>query len=170
MALSEEYRQRFGGVGRLYGSPALEALAQAHIAVIGLGGVGSWTAEALARSGVGELTLIEMDDICITNTNRQVHALASHIGRSKNQAVAARLRDINPEIRIHCVEDFLDTKNLTTLIGPQHHVVVDAMDAAITKSALVAYCSARKIRLVIVGFVRWQIRSHTCSGGRFSTY
>lgn len=151
MTLSIEYRQRFGGVSRLYGEAALEVLAQAHMAVVGLGGVGSWAAEALARSGVGELTLIEMDEICITNTNRQAHALASLIGQSKNQVVARRLRDINPEIRLHCIEDFLDTSNLQKLIGPQHHVVVDAMDAAMTKSALAAYCSARKIRLVTVG-------------------
>ncbi|MCR6652112.1 MAG: tRNA cyclic N6-threonylcarbamoyladenosine(37) synthase TcdA [Cellvibrionaceae bacterium] len=151
MALTEDYRQRFGGLGRLYGDAALEALAQAHMVVVGLGGVGSWAAEALARSGVGEITLIEMDDICITNTNRQAHALTSQVGRSKNKAVAARLRDINPEIRVHCVEDFLDSKNLPTIIGSQHHIVIDAMDAAITKSALVAYCSACKIRLVTVG-------------------
>lgn len=151
MTLSEEYRQRFGGVGRLYGEAALAALAQAHFVVIGLGGVGTWAAEALARSGVGELTLIEMDEVCITNTNRQSHALASQVGRSKNQVIAERLRDINPEIHIHCIEDFLDSNNLKIFIGPQHHVVVDAMDAAITKGALVAYCSARKIRLVTVG-------------------
>jgi tRNA A37 threonylcarbamoyladenosine dehydratase len=151
MTLSPEYRQRFGGVSRLYGDAALEALAQAHMVVIGLGGVGSWAAEALARSGVGELTLIEMDDVCITNTNRQSHALASQVGQSKNGVTAARLLDINPDIRLHCIEDFLDSNNLPNLIGPQHHVVVDAMDAAITKSALVAYCSARKIRLVVVG-------------------
>lgn len=151
MALSDEYRQRFGGIGRLYGEAALEALAQAHMAVIGLGGVGSWAAEALARSGVGELTLIEMDEVCITNTNRQSHALKANVGQSKNQVIAARLKGINPEIRLHCIEDFLDSNNLPTYIGPQHHVVVDAMDAAITKGALVAYCSARKIRLVTVG-------------------
>lgn len=151
MTLSVEYRQRFGGLARLYGAASLEALANAHMAVIGLGGVGSWAAEALARSGVGELTLIEMDEVCVTNTNRQIHGLTTNVGRSKNQVVAARLRDINPEIRINCVEDFLDSTNLPSLIGPQHHVVVDAMDAAITKGALVAYCCARKIRLVTVG-------------------
>lgn len=151
MTLSTEYRQRFGGVSRLYGEAALEALSRAHMAVIGLGGVGSWTAEALARSGVGELTLIDMDEVCITNTNRQTPALTSRVGQSKNQVIAERLRDINPEIRLHCIEDFLDSNNLPDYIGPQHHVIVDAMDAAITKSALVAYCSARKIRLVTVG-------------------
>src|SRR5690554_4756813 len=149
--MSPEYLQRFGGIARLYGQPALAALAKAHFAVIGLGGVGSWVAEALARSGVGELTLIEMDEVCITNTNRQSQALTSQVGQSKNQVVAERLRDINPEIRLHCIEDFLYSNNLQNHIAPQHDVVVDAMHAAITKSALAAYCSVRKIRLVMVG-------------------
>ena len=149
--LSPEYLQRFGGIARLYGQDALAALAQAHFAVIGLGGVGTWVAEALARSGVGELTLIELDDVCVTNTNRQSHALASQIGRSKNQVISERLRDINPEIRLHTHEDFIDQHNMTTLIGQQHHVVIDAMDAAHIKARLVAYCSALKIRLIVVG-------------------
>jgi tRNA A37 threonylcarbamoyladenosine dehydratase len=149
--LSPEYLQRFGGLARLYGQPALEALARAHFAVIGLGGVGTWVAEALARSGVGELTLIELDDVCVTNTNRQSHALKSQIGRSKNQVISERLRDINPEIRLHSIDDFLDQHNMTTLIGKQHHVVIDAMDAAHIKARLVSYCSAAKIRLIVVG-------------------
>lgn len=149
--LSPEYLQRFGGLARLYGQPALEALARAHFAVIGLGGVGTWVAEALARSGVGELTLIELDDVCVTNTNRQSHALKSQIGRSKNQVISERLRDINPEIRLNSIDDFLDQHNMTTLIGKQHHVVIDAMDAAHIKARLVSYCSAAKIRLIVVG-------------------
>lgn len=149
--MSPEYLQRFGGIARLYGQPALAALAKAHFAVIGLGGVGTWAAEALARSGVGELTLIELDDVCVTNTNRQSHALASQIGRSKNQVISERLRDINPEIRLHVIEDFIDQDNMASLIGKQHHVVIDAMDAAHIKARLVAYCSAMKIRLILVG-------------------
>ena len=149
--LSPEYLQRFGGIARLYGQAALAALANAHFAVIGLGGVGTWAAEALARSGVGELTLIELDDVCVTNTNRQSHALASQIGRSKNQVISERLRDINPDIRLHTIEDFIDQDNMTALIGKQHHVVIDAMDAAHIKARLVAYCSAIKTRLIVVG-------------------
>ena len=149
--LSPEYLQRFGGIARLYGQAALAALANAHFAVIGLGGVGTWAAEALARSGVGELSLIELDDVCVTNTNRQSHALASQIGRSKNQVISERLRDINPDIRLHTIEDFIDKDNMTALIGKQHHVVIDAMDAAHIKARLVAYCSAIKIRLIVVG-------------------
>ena len=151
MELSDDHRMRFGGIGRLYGEAAQLALARAHFAVIGLGGVGSWSAEALARSGVGQLTLIEMDEVCVTNTNRQIHALASQIGQSKNLALANRLRDINPEIQINSVEDFLDLENIGTHIQPHLHVVIDAMDAAHIKAALVAYCSAMKIRLITVG-------------------
>lgn len=150
-ALSSEYLLRFSGIGRLYGQRALEAIARAHFVVVGLGGVGTWTAEALARSGVGELTLIELDDVCVTNTNRQSHALKTHIGQSKNQVIATRLREINPEIIVHSVEDFLDADNMGQLIGKQHHVVIDAMDAAHIKATLVAYCLRIKVRLVTVG-------------------
>lgn len=148
---SPAYLQRFGGIARLYGEHALSALHNAHFAVVGLGGVGTWVAEALARSGVGELTLIEMDEVCVTNTNRQSHALQSMIGQSKNQVISERLRDINPEIIVHTVEDFIDDQNLHQLLGKQHHVIIDAIDAAHLKARLVAYCSAIKVRLVMVG-------------------
>lgn len=148
---SPEYLQRFGGIGRLYGQQALVALNNAHFAVIGLGGVGTWVAEALVRSGVGELTLIEMDEVCITNTNRQSHALQSTLGQSKNQVLSQRLRDINPELIIHSVEDFIDDQNMKTLIGQQHQVVIDAIDAAHLKARLVAYCLAIKVRLITIG-------------------
>jgi tRNA threonylcarbamoyladenosine dehydratase len=150
-SISPAYRLRFGGIARLYGENALLALANAHFAVIGLGGVGTWVAEALARSGVGELTLIEMDEVCVTNTNRQSHALQSNIGRSKNQIICERLRDINPEIIIHSVEDFIDQDNMKAVIGKQHHVVIDAIDAAHLKARLVAYCLAIKVRLITIG-------------------
>lgn len=149
--VTPEYLQRFGGLARLYGHTALPALTNAHFAVIGLGGVGTWVAEALARSGVGELTLIEMDEVCITNTNRQSHALQSTIGQSKNQVISQRLCDINPELIIHSVEDFIDDQNMKDLIGRQHHVVIDAIDAAHLKARLVAYCLAIKVRLITIG-------------------
>ena len=149
--LSEDYLYRFGGIARLYGRDGLEALHRAHFVVVGLGGVGTWVAEALARTGVGELTLIELDEICVTNTNRQIHALASNVGRSKNTALAERLLDINPELKIHSVHDFLTQKNLPDLIGKQHHVVIDAVDSSSVKAALVAYCSRNKIRLIMSG-------------------
>nr|WP_045855657.1 tRNA cyclic N6-threonylcarbamoyladenosine(37) synthase TcdA [Teredinibacter purpureus] len=149
--LSPDYIARFAGVGRLYGNAAMAALSTAHFVVIGLGGVGTWAAEALARSGVGELTLIELDDICITNTNRQLHALTTHIGQSKNHVMADRLLAINPDINVHCVHDFLTKTNIGDYIGEQHHIVLDAMDSVHVKAALAAFCSRHKKRLVTCG-------------------
>ncbi|MFA0810138.1 tRNA cyclic N6-threonylcarbamoyladenosine(37) synthase TcdA [Microbulbifer epialgicus] len=154
MSLSEQYLQRFGGIGRLYGNRALETLSSAHMLVVGIGGVGSWTAEALARSGVGSLTLIDLDDICITNTNRQSHALAATIGSMKIEVMAERLRQINPEIQVNSIEDFIATDNLAELIDPGRtpiDIVVDAIDNARVKAALIAYCKARKLRLITIG-------------------
>lgn len=148
---SEQYQQRFGGIGRLYGLDAMTALANAHFAVAGIGGVGTWVAEALARSGVGEITLIDMDDICITNSNRQTHALQSTIGHSKVAVMAARLRDINPEIVIHATEDFVDSDNVQTIIGTQHHVVIDATDSVNAKTALIVCARRLKKQIITVG-------------------
>lgn len=149
--LSEPYRQRFGGIARLYGETGLAHLHSAHFAVIGIGGVGTWVAESLARSGVGRLTLIDMDDICITNINRQSHALQSTIGQQKIEVMAARLRDINPEIQIHCVDDFLDQDNLALYLTAELDGVIDAIDAAYVKAALIHHCKRRKIPVVSVG-------------------
>lgn len=149
-APSEGYLQRFGGIGRLYGQNALAALHQAHFTVVGLGGVGSWAAEALARTGVGTLTLIEFDDICVTNTNRQLHAMSSTVGQNKNAYLSTRLRDINPEITLREVCDFLTQKNLSELLGKEH-VVIDAIDSAAVKAAMAAFCIRNKKRLVMAG-------------------
>lgn len=149
--MTSTHSQRFGGIARLYGDHQLQLLSQAHFAVIGLGGVGSWAAEALARSGIGELTLIEMDEICVTNINRQSHALSSTIGASKNHTICQRLLDINPELKIHSVEDFIGPGNLANLITQKHHVVIDATDSAHIKTKIVAFCSALKIRLIVSG-------------------
>ena len=149
--LSPEYLSRFGGIARLYGKEALQALSHAHFAVIGLGGVGTWAAEAMARSGVGELTLIELDDVCITNTNRQIHTLQSTIGQPKNQVMSERLQAINPELKLHTRHDFLTKTHVESYIGNQHHVVVDAMDSVHVKAALAAYCTRNKIRLITCG-------------------
>ncbi|MDQ2076639.1 ThiF family adenylyltransferase [Marinimicrobium sp. ABcell2] len=149
--LNPEYLQRFGAIARLYGESALVALSRAHFVVVGLGGVGSWTAEALARSGVGELTLIELDGVCVTNTNRQLHALKPHLGDSKNRVITERLKAINPDLVVHSEESFLTRDNMTSLIDRRHHVVVDAIDSAHVKARLAAYCSAIKLRLVMVG-------------------
>lgn len=146
-----EYQQRFAGIGRLYGVNALEAFNQAHVCVIGIGGVGSWAAEALARSGIGQLTLIDLDDICISNTNRQLHALQSTIGQDKVAVMAARIRDINPDCQVNQVDDFIGTDNMAELLNSGFSYVVDCIDAVKAKTALIAYCKRNKIPLVTIG-------------------
>jgi len=149
--LSKSYQQRFSGIARLYGSEALKRLSEAHMLVAGLGGVGSWSAEALARSGVGHVTLIDLDDICITNSNRQLHALQQTIGQPKTQVMHDRLLAINPDMNITVVDDFLAKENITQLVTPEHDMVIEATDAATIKAAMIAYCSARKIGIITVG-------------------
>lgn len=148
---ADDYAFRFGGIERLYGRRALHAFRDTHIAVIGLGGVGSWAAEALARSGIGTITLIDMDDICVSNTNRQLHALEGQYGRTKTDAMAERLKAINPhaDIRIHF--GFLTLKNLTELITPDMTGVIDAIDSVKPKTALIAHCQRGKIPVVCAG-------------------
>lgn len=149
--LTEAYQLRFSGIARLYGFDALLALSQAHFVVVGLGGVGSWTAEALARSGVGQISLIDMDEICVTNINRQLPALTSTVAQLKTEALARRLKDINPEIQLNIIDAFLSKENIRDLIVPEQDMVIDCIDAANIKSGLIAYCSARKIAMVTVG-------------------
>lgn len=150
-SLSESYLQRFGGIARLYGEPALRKLHQGHFVVVGVGGVGSWTAESLVRTGIGEITLIDLDDICITNSNRQLHTLHSTIGQSKIAVLAARLREINPEVVVHEVEDFIQPENLDELITAEQHVVIDAIDSAFVKAHLIHHCRRLKQQVITVG-------------------
>ncbi|WP_299774029.1 tRNA cyclic N6-threonylcarbamoyladenosine(37) synthase TcdA [uncultured Pseudoteredinibacter sp.] len=149
--LSESYRQRFSGIARLYGDNSLIQLASAHMMVIGIGGVGSWLAEALARSGVGEISLVDMDEVCVSNINRQVHALQSTIGQSKIDLMSARLKDINPDIRVNCIDDFLDQDNITELVGQDIDVVIDAIDSGKVKAALIAHCRSHKQQVITLG-------------------
>ena len=144
-------RERFAGVERLYGAGSLDTLAQAHVCVIGIGGVGSWAAEALARSGVGHLTLIDADEICVSNTNRQLHALDGEYGKSKVGVIEKRLHAINPAIRIDAIERFLTTSTLDELLDRGYDVVLDACDAFRVKLEAIAWCRRRKLPMVTVG-------------------
>ena len=148
---ADDYTFRFGGIERLYGRRALTAFRDAHIAIVGLGGVGSWAAEALARSGIGTITLIDMDDICVSNTNRQLHALAGQYGRTKTEAMTERLRAINPQADIRAHFGFLTVKNVQDLITDDMTGVVDAIDSVKPKAALLAHCQRRKITVVCAG-------------------
>lgn len=149
--MNSEYLDRFAGVGRLYGTDALAAFQRAHLVVIGIGGVGSWVAEALARSGVGELTLVDLDEVCVTNTNRQSHALHSTLGLSKVMVMADRLRDINPDLVVHEQELFATQDNLAQLFESSPDYVVDAIDSAGVKAAIISYCRRQKIPVITTG-------------------
>lgn len=142
---------RFSGTARLYGLEGLAKLQAAHVCVIGIGGVGSWAAEALARSAVGTITLIDLDEICVTNSNRQIHALTSTVGESKAETMAARLKDINPALCCHVEEAFITEHNLASLLKPSFNFVIDAIDQVKAKAALIAYCKRRKIPIISVG-------------------
>jgi tRNA A37 threonylcarbamoyladenosine dehydratase len=140
----------FGGIQRLYGAQALKRLQQAHVTVVGLGGVGSWAAEALVRSGVGQLKLIDLDHVAESNLNRQAQALTSTLGQAKVVALAERLRLINPDCQLQCVEEFLSADLLPTLLSAET-AVLDAIDEVRTKAALAAYCRDQGLPLVMCG-------------------
>ncbi|HEV2608321.1 MAG TPA: tRNA threonylcarbamoyladenosine dehydratase [Xanthomonadaceae bacterium] len=145
------YRERFAGIDRLYGRGASLRLAGCHVAVVGLGGVGSWAVEALARSGVGKLTLIDADDVCLSNTSRQLHALDGQFGRNKGVVLAERAVAINPMIDVEVVQEFLIAANLDELLANGYDLVIDACDSVRSKLDLVVACKRRKLPLVVVG-------------------
>jgi tRNA threonylcarbamoyladenosine dehydratase len=148
---SDHYNQRFGGTRRLYGQQSVEILRAAHVCVIGLGGVGSWAAEALARTGVGELTLIDMDDVCVTNINRQVHAMSGTVGQSKIEVMAERIKLINPDCKVNLIDDFISVENQDQYLRKEYDYVLDAIDSIKAKAALVAYCRSNKIKVITTG-------------------
>lgn len=153
-----DFARRFGGIGRLYGEPALERFRAAHVCVIGVGGVGSWVVEALARSAIGHLTLIDLDNVAESNINRQIQALSSTIGMPKIEALRQRIAEINPFCQVTLVEDFIDLENIETLVANQgFDYVVDAIDSVKPKAALIAWCSANRMPLVVVGGAGGQI-------------
>lgn len=146
-----EFHHRFGGIARLYGKEGLERLRAAHVCVVGVGGVGSWTVEALARSGVGAITMIDLDDVCVTNTNRQLHALDGQIGRPKVDVLAERVRAIHSGCRVEAVQKFFTAASAERLLGVGFDFVVDAIDQLTNKCLIIAYCHERKIPILTVG-------------------
>ena len=143
--------ERFGGIARLYGVKGAERLAHARVAVVGIGGVGSWAAEALARSGVGTLILQDMDDLCITNTNRQIHALQGNYGMAKVEVMAQRLRLINPAIEVEPLLSFYTVSKPERLFDTRPDIVIDAIDSMRPKAHLIAECYKRGIPIVTCG-------------------
>ena len=149
--LPAEYIDRFGGVGRLFGQAALERFAASHVAVVGLGGVGSWAVEGLARSGIGALTLIDLDDVCVTNVNRQLPALTGEIGRPKATVLAERVRLINPACRVAAVPEFFTASSAERLLETPFDCVIDAIDSVPSKALLIARARQRGFPVVTVG-------------------
>jgi tRNA A37 threonylcarbamoyladenosine dehydratase len=145
------YLDRFGGVARLVGKAGLERLRESHVCVVGVGGVGSWTVEGLARSGVGALTLIDLDDVCVTNVNRQLPALDGTIGRPKVAVLAERVLAINPECRVDAETEFFSEATAERLLNPAFNYVVDAIDNMTNKARLIAGCRDRGLACLTVG-------------------
>jgi tRNA threonylcarbamoyladenosine dehydratase len=149
--MTDDHTMRFGGVDRLYGAGAVAKLASAHVTVIGLGGVGSWTVEALARSGVGALTLIDLDDVCLTNVNRQLPALTETVGMPKAEVLARRIHAIHPACRVRPVLTFLNATNGPELLNGGCDWVVDAVDRTSTKVWILQHCRQIGQRCVTIG-------------------
>jgi len=143
--------RRFGGIARLYGAQGLVRLRQAHVVVAGIGGVGAWCAESLARSGVGGLTLIDLDHVSESNVNRQLHALTCTIGQSKTAAMAQRIAQINPHCQLATVEDFVAPENAAALIPVQTRVLIDCTDQMTAKIAMIRLAAQRGMAIVVCG-------------------
>ncbi len=151
LPLHSDWQERFAGVDRLYGRGALQRFAGSRVAIVGVGGVGSWAAEALARTGIGHLTLIDADDVCVSNTNRQLPALAGAYGRPKVDALAERCGAINPHIDVNTLAQFLTASNVAELLERRFDLVIDACDSFRSKVEMIAWCRRRKLPLVVVG-------------------
>ena len=161
--------RRFGGMSRLYGVAGAAQIAQAHVLVVGIGGVGSWVAESLARSGVGELTLIDMDHVAESNINRQIHALESTVGQAKVLAMKDRISQINPDCLVHIIEDFVTPENWDELVSMDHFdpairspigAVVDACDQVKSKVAMADWAIRQQKYFVTLGAAGGKREAH----------
>lgn len=143
--------RRFGGIARLYGNAALQHFHDAHVCVVGVGGVGSWAAEALARSGIGHLTLIDLDNVAESNVNRQLHALTDDFGKAKVRALHERILQINPDCCVTEIEDFVTEENLNEMFGGGFDFVIDAIDQICVKAAMADYFVRNKQAFILSG-------------------
>jgi tRNA threonylcarbamoyladenosine dehydratase len=146
-----DLQRRFGGLERLYGMDGAAAIRRAHVAVVGIGGVGSWAAEALARSGVGTLTLVDLDHVAESNINRQVHALENTLGQAKVLAMRDRIAQIHPRCTVHAVEEFVEPENWPALLPDGVDAVIDACDEVKAKTAMAAWARERKALFISCG-------------------
>lgn len=149
--MQDKEQQRFGGIARLYGDVGLARLRAAKVAVIGLGGVGSWAVESLARSGVGSIKLVDMDEVCLTNINRQLPALENTVGKSKAGLLSERISAISPTCEIEVMEKFYTPKSSDEILTSDLDYVIDAIDTRKNKAHLLAACSDKGIPVVTCG-------------------
>src|SRR5688572_25515510 len=140
VAQDSDYNQRFSGIARLYGTDGAARLRSAHVWVIGVGGVGSWAVEALARTGIGALTLVDLDEVCVSNVNRQLPALTSEVGKPKVQVLKERVAGINEECRVQVIEEFFTKNNCAEILAPKFDCVFDGIDDVGNKALLLAEC------------------------------
>jgi len=146
------FERRFAGIARLYGDAGLARFQAAHVCIVGVGGVGSWVVEALARNAIGKITMIDLDTVAESNINRQIQALSTTLGQAKVSALAERITQINPLCQVNQVEDFITPDNLPEMIGTsKFDYVVDAIDSVKAKTALLAYCRSKTIPIVTIG-------------------
>jgi len=146
-----DYYSRFGGIGRLIGIKGLEKIKRSRVLIIGIGGVGSWVAESLSRTGIGFMTLVDLDDVCVTNINRQVHAINSTVGQFKVDVMKSRIKDINPFCEIDTKQCFFNPKNLIEIFDKNYDFVIDACDDFTNKCFLIDHCRKNNIPLVVMG-------------------
>ena len=146
-----DFETRFGGIARLYGQAGLQKLRAAHVGIIGIGGVGTWAAEALARSGIGALTLVDLDEVCVTNINRQLHALTETVGHAKVGAMADRIRAINPDCRVTAEQKFFNAQTANELLATKFDFILDAIDNVPNKVLLLVRCREKSVPVITCG-------------------
>lgn len=152
--------RRFGGLTRLYGVAGAQRIRAAHVAVVGVGGVGSWAVEALARSGVGHLTLIDLDHVAESNINRQIHALETTLGQAKVLAMRDRIAQINPACQVQCIEEFVEPGNWPAILPAGVDAVIDACDQVRAKTAMAAWALKNRLVFITVGAAGGKRRAH----------
>ena len=162
-----DYEEKFGSLSRVYGDEVVAMLTRLHVCVVGIGGVGSWVAEALVRSGVGKITLVDGDTISRGNTNRQIHTLESTIGQSKVDTMKQRMLDINPECEIQTIEQYVDGDNLRDILERGYGCVIDAIDGFRTKANIIYCCKRNNTATSYKSTKRWRKNDYS---GRFSFY
>ncbi|QQN88521.1 tRNA threonylcarbamoyladenosine dehydratase [Acinetobacter variabilis] len=147
----DEYDRRFAGVAKIYGDDSFHHYENSHVMVIGIGGVGSWAVEALARTGIGELTLVDMDVVAASNINRQLPAITATLGCEKIEIMAERCRSINPRIKINLIDDYLTPENVKEILSGNPDIILDCIDDVKAKFALMLHCRFNKVPLIVSG-------------------